>query len=62
MTYHYEIPIVIGLFTLTTAILIGYFIWLWSVLRTNPKRDFVIVATLSMIIMVVGLLLTGFRQ
>lgn len=61
MSYEPITPIVIGLFTLTTAILIVYFFWLWSVLRCHPKRDFVIFATVSMLIMVVGLLLTGVR-
>lgn len=59
MSYNIVTPIALGLFTLTTAILIAYFFWLWHVLIKHPRRDFIIFATISMIIMVVGLLLTG---
>lgn len=61
MSYEPLTPIAVGIFTLITCILIIYFFWLWSVLRAHPKRDFVVFATISMMIMVVGLLLTGVR-
>lgn len=59
MRYEPIAPIVVGLFTLTTAILIVYFFWLFTVLRNHPSRSFIVFATFSVMVMVIGLLLTG---
>lgn len=56
--YDIMIPIRIGLFTLVTAALVAYFFWL--ILRVAENRNQRIPSIIHIIIMVVGLLLTGF--
>jgi uncharacterized membrane protein YvlD (DUF360 family) len=63
MAYDVSIPIELGLFTLVTAGLIFYFMWLVSYVSTHKltTRTKLYIA-LHIAIMVGGLLLTGFAN
>jgi hypothetical protein len=61
MAYDIKIPLKIALFTVATAYLIVYFVWLMNEFKKGRRdREFIAIAVLHIIIMVGGLLLTGF--
>lgn len=56
--YDVTIPMRIGLTTLVTAALVAYFFWL--ILRVAEKKNKRVPTIMHLVIMTIGLLLTGF--